>query len=445
MRSTDATGLDVETRRRHFVALRLLGFVVAGLATVTAVSIWRIRSLDGLPDVGDPFDVAAALRPIDLPDEQNAYVAYAAADSVRFRWPQELAKVDFKTLTWSSGQSVRDFVDQKRPALELWREGSERPDALYHQLRAIAADTLLGLAQDMRFLAVLAGVEGSRLEEEGAMGEAWTWYRAMLRFSRHVERHGGLIERHIGVAVHELATRRILHWSADPRVDGKQLRQALDDTLAADALTPPLSDALKYEYLMYLRDTDELRVMITEVPLPGGKGGILEGLTSQLGIRDSFQRIRLRANNDVERSRRAMRLLFANWLAQVDRPAAQRAPVAVREPIVIYEADPTAPPAAHAVSPEFLLKTIDRNPLLRTILHFDEPNYRPYQSKVWEGDGPLARERRRRSVLIVRLAAEVYRREHAAAPTTAGALLGPYLKELPEGIAPTDPIPGSVD
>ena len=51
------------------------------------------------------------------------------------------------------------------------------------------------------------------------------------------------------------------------------------------------------------------------------------------------------------------------------------------------------------------------------------------------GRWTLARERRRRSVLIVRLAAEVYRREHAAAPTTAGALLGPYLKELPEGIA----------
>ena len=288
MRSTDTTDQDVETRRRRFATLRLLGFVVAGLGTVIAVDIWRIRSLDGLPDVGDPFDVAAALRPIDLRDEQNAYVAYAAVDSVPFRWPQELAKVNFKTLTWSSGQSVRDFVAQKRPALELWREGSERPDALYHQLREIAADTLLGLAQDMRFLAVLAGVEGSRLEEEGAMGEAWTWYRAMLRFSRHVERHGGLIERHIGVAVHELATRRILHWAADPRVDVKQLRQALDETLAADALTPPLSEALKYEYLMYLRDTYELRAMIPEVALPGGKGGILEGLTSQMGIRNPF-------------------------------------------------------------------------------------------------------------------------------------------------------------
>ena len=188
------------------------------------------------------------------------------------------------------------------------------------------------------------------------MGPAWSWYRAMLRFSRHVGRHGGLIERLVGAAVHEQAAHRILHWAADPRVDAKQLRQALDDTLAADALTPPLSDALKYEYLMYLRDLRELRVMVKDVPFPGGKDGLLEGMTSRMGIRDPARRVLLRASNDTERSRRAMRLLFANWLAQVDRPAAQRAQVAIKEPVLIYAADLTAPPAARAVAPKVLNK-----------------------------------------------------------------------------------------
>ncbi len=69
---------------------------------------------------------------------------------------------------------------------------------------------------------------------------------------------------------------------------------------------------------------------------------------------------------------------------------------------------------------------------------------RPVQSDPpWESEGELARERRRRSVLIVRLAAELYRREHGAAPAMAGALLGTILEELPEGIAATDPIPAS--
>ena len=82
-----------------------------------------------------------------------------------------------------------------------------------------------------------------------------------------------------------------------------------------------------------------------------------------------------------------MRLLYANWLAQVDRPAAERAPVAIRKPLAIYEADPTAPPAARAISPELLLKAIDRDPLLRTIHHFDVPKDQRLPSRCWEGDG----------------------------------------------------------
>ncbi len=419
---------------------------MVGLALILGISVWRIRTLGGLPDIGDPFAVVEALRPVEIPDEQNAYAGYATAHPGPVRLPKEFPRGDFKNLTWAkTNPTVRTFVEQERPALENWRVASERPDALYHELGTIAPDTLLGLAQDMRYLAHLAGVEGTRFEEEGAMDQAWIWYRAMLRFSRHVGRHGGLIERLVGAAVHEHAAHRILHWSADPRLDAKQLRHALDETLAADALTPPLSDALKYEYLMYLRDLRELRVMVMDVPLPGGKNGLLENMTSRMGIEVPVRRIWLRASNDSERSRRAMRLLFANWLAQVDRPAAQRAPIAIKEPVMIYAADPTAPFTARAVAPEVLNKAIDHNSLSRAIFHFDEPVIGQYRSEVWEGNGTLARERRRRSALIVRLAAELYRREHSRFPPTAGVLLGPYLRELPEGIAAKDPIPAGLD
>ncbi len=58
---------------------RLAIVVFVGLSTFVGVTIWRMRSLDGLPDVGDPFDVAEALRPVEIPDADNAFVAYAAA------------------------------------------------------------------------------------------------------------------------------------------------------------------------------------------------------------------------------------------------------------------------------------------------------------------------------------------------------------------------------
>jgi hypothetical protein len=313
----------------------LLGLVVASIA-VAGLWISGIRRVDGLPDVGDPFDIAEALRPIVIPDADNAYVLYSQARPSPFPVPATVSHVAFDSLTWSkAGENVRAFAAEKRPALELWRQGSERPDAIYHQPGQFALDTILRLASDVRFFAMLAALEGSRLEEKGAMDQAWIWYRAMLRSSRHVGMHGSLIERMMGASTHYLAARRIVHWAADPRVDAKLLRQALNDTLAADAMTPPLSDNLKLEYLMHVRDMDELRVMITEVPMPGGRFGWFEQIVLATGQKASIQRLRLRATNDVERSRRATRLLFSNWLAQIDKPASKRAAIAIQKPVLI--------------------------------------------------------------------------------------------------------------
>ena len=61
------------------------------------------------------------------------------------------------------------------------------------------------------------------------------------------------------------------------------------------------------------------------------------------------------------------------------------------------------------------------------------------------GPGSAARERRRRSALITRLAAELSRREHGRFPDAARQLLGPYLHELPEGIFPDDPVPAGLE
>jgi hypothetical protein len=134
------------------------------------------------------------------------------------------------------------------------------------------------------------------------------------------------------------------------------------------------------------------------------------------------------------------RLLDANWLAQADRPPGRQAPLAMRRPIWIHSSDPTAPAAARAVSPEVLARAIGRLEIAFLLDSGDDPGDAP-----WGERGELTRERLRRSVLIVRLAAELYRREHGAPPATAGALLGPILKELPEGVAADDPIPAGLE
>ncbi len=102
---------------------------------------------------------------------------------------------------------------------------------------------------------------------------------------------------------------------------------------------------------------------------------------------------------------------------------------------------PPPPPRPAPVGPEILARAFERTEMAGFLLGlFSGP-----PDPLWEGQGALARERRRRSVLTVRLAAELYRREHGAAPATAGVLLETVLKQLPEGIAETDPIPAGLE
>jgi len=437
-------------RRRQLERGRLLTWVVVvALIGLSGISVWRMRSLDELPDVGDPFDVALARRPIVISDDDNAYVAYAAAqiksqDAPSAFWDTLWTRKD-GALTWSKADpGVLAFLKKNRAALEIWREGSERPDSFYHQPSEQAFDIILPLMQEVALHTGMAALEGSRLEEKGEMEAAWGWYRTMLRSSRLIGRHGVLVERRCGAKMHELAAQCILHWAADPRVDTKHLHQALEDTLAADALTSPDSEAVKLEYLMCLRDLEELLASVREIDMPGGRADWMNQVVPW-NVRREIHRLRLRASNDVERSRRALRLVFANWLAQVDRPAAERAPVAILKPTLIYAADPTAPPAARAVKPELLDKAIDHTSLARIMVRSNDAANAADRFWWWEREGFLARERRRRSVLIVKLAALLYRREHGQLPPNAGALLGPYLKVLPEGVKSDDPIPSQLE
>ena len=179
--------------------------------------------------------------------------------------------------------------------------------------------------------------------------------------------------------------------------------------------------------------------------MPGGKFSWFEQIANRTGVKPQIQRMRLHATNDVVRSRRAARLLFANWLAQVDKLASERAPVAIQKPLPIYEFEPNSPAAVFGVDARDLDRALTNTALAQQMFRDDDPQSGGYTKAPWEGDGPLAREPRRRAILIVKLAAELYRREKSQPPATAGSLLGPYLKILPEGVDRDDPIPSGLD
>jgi hypothetical protein len=125
---------------------------------------------------------------------------------------------------------------------------------------------------------------------------------------------------------------------------------------------------------------------------------------------------------EPERSRRVLRLIFANWLAYYDLPPDRRpAPDPdVTGAFDFYALGPEAPAGARALSPRaldrWLSTTEDAQALLRG----------------WDLRTVRIGERAAYRDLVVLLASQLYRRDHGRGPDSEQDLVGPYLKALPD-------------
>jgi hypothetical protein len=118
--------------RKRLRQLARVTFALAiGLAlAATALAIWWLTSLNGLPDIGEPFDVAA-FRAFSIPDDQNAFAflrrAIEKLTPIR-SW--EGPYPDGPKLSWSiANPKVREWAGENREALEVFLQGADRPDA----------------------------------------------------------------------------------------------------------------------------------------------------------------------------------------------------------------------------------------------------------------------------------------------------------------------------
>ena len=72
-------------RLRQLLRVTLVLAICLAVAA-TALAIWWLTSLNGLPDIGDPFDVAA-FRAFSIPDDQNAFTFLRRATKSSLRGP----------------------------------------------------------------------------------------------------------------------------------------------------------------------------------------------------------------------------------------------------------------------------------------------------------------------------------------------------------------------
>ena len=411
-----------KTPRRKRIAVAALAAIVAG------PPLWWSIQLAGLPDIGEPFDVAA-FRSFTIPEERNADPLYLRASRSLRRWGVRLSssggRLDGLTRWAAADPELRGWAEENREALDLYRRASERPDCLgavprftgYHQ-------DLWGLGIPLEQLGLLALLEGSRLEEKGDMAGAWGWYRAVLRTIHHVGRHGTVERRAIAQGWYNDLLARLGTWSADPRTAPALLRRALDDAVACESLAPSEAYTLKAEYL----DVDRL-LEAPDAPTvlpPGSWSAPIPSLAFSLtreqteALYETWRRWR----REPERSRRAIRLAIANWVAFEESPPASR-PKAAPVPwltFAFHPLGPDAPTRARALSPRalagWLRSTIDANFFLGS----------------WGWSAVRATEQSNRRKLLILLAGELFRRDHGSDPTSSESLVGPYLKTLPEAV-----------
>jgi hypothetical protein len=415
-----------KSRRRIRVASLAL------LAMIVGPPVWWSVQLLGLPDIGDPFDTRV-FRAFTIPEDRNAYVLYAEAARMLQPWNQDGKSARFRINLnptrgaalprWSNAiPELREWADQNREALAVYRRGSERPDALdaIPKFNGYHSD-LWNMDGALRSLVSLALLEASRLEDSGNMAGAWGWYRAVLRTIHHVGMHGTVYRRTTAQTWHNDLRTRLIDWARDQRTTPAMIRAALDDVVACESLAPSESYLLKAEYLDVDRLLDRPDGPTRSAPaswsvlIPAYDIGLNPEWTESLyGAWRAWRR-------EPQRSRRAMRLAIANWLAYYQTPPEKRPRPDPKRWLTFdfYAFGLEAPANARLLSPRSLAgwldSSIDANFLFGS----------------WNWTGVRMTDRANYRALLILLGEELYFRDQGVGPPNPEALVGPYLRSLP--------------
>jgi hypothetical protein len=389
--------------RRFLATICLLLVALAG-----SFAIWWGMSLRRLPEIGPPFDLNAEST-LSIPESENAFLDYREAVSKlvgerladrfgRFQgWPQ---------LT----QLERDWFFANAAAVGLWFDGTAKDRAANNQGDVV---------QGMRTLNLLARIAGSRMESEGEPDEAWDWYRAGLRASRHLGMHGSFIERLAGIALYTDIAESIRVWSDHPGLSRTAIRQALDDLITINAMTPSLGDNLRSEYLATRSLLDDPELTVSKIDRERSIATAVGGPNPSAGWKERFARFLKR---EPERSHRLLNLLFANWLSADGRPESDRATrrrTISGRTYLDWPADAGSPGRP---APEELDRWLESTLFLRRVL----PPFSAFEKAE-------RREAALRAALVIELAERLYARDHGKRPESPEQLVGPYLKALPDG------------
>jgi hypothetical protein len=395
-----------------------IAILLCGAGSRAADTPALLSALPTIPDVGEPFDVKISIS-VPFSYRNNAFTLYRHAESsyvippvafktlrhpgVRFKWNAFNNNLN-ETLEkgWDhANAAVRDWLEANEFALAIWHRGTlcgESIDVPPGDLRVWNIPKHFRGLQEFSRLACLKAVR------DGATGkpaDAWKWQVATLRSSVHVAMHAGLAERLASMAIYNLAADSARSWAGRREVSASDLRQALMDTLAVNASLPPVSEAIKGDYLTWRRPSDRN-----------------EGLKQLIS---GFPRL-FEIVGYEERARRVLNVVYANLLSQADRPRFLRTPLPGNLPL--FGRGGSAPWKAKVYADE----EIERKMLAFPVDFKIAERMLPFKSMF----DALDSQRTYEAALVLSLGLQVHHRKHGQFPANLDELVKEgYLPSIP--------------
>lgn len=385
----------------------MIPVVIITLLIATPI-VYRSTKFSGIPPIEEVVDRKE--RELELEDSQNAFSFYRSASAMLPPMPQNSTvdtSVGLEILKFQRGwesvpDDVRDYLKKSEPALAEWRLGTELDDGVYIDVSTANCLTMLPITQDLREFSRLAILQTVRCLDEGKPDEAWQWLRASLRSSRHSGKHGFLIERLVGMALHKITTQAIAVWATHESVSLADVEHALKEVREIYKLTAPVSSTIKIEYSTSLNTIFGGRKVLDELIEYRAPEQLVGGY--------------LFVNAEPELSLTLMRHVFANVLSQCDLPPWERDEAGSL--LGLYR--PTGKESPPLMDPDRLTEAVLDSVIARELV--------PAVSQCVRA---IDEERTRQHALEICLLMEIYRRKKGEYPTSMSLLVPDLLPEIP--------------
>ncbi|MDE2505747.1 MAG: hypothetical protein KGM43_00900, partial [Planctomycetota bacterium] len=213
--------------------------------------------------------------------------------------------------------------------------------------------------------------EASRLESEGDLAGAWRLYRACLRG----ERLGAARAEHtarwwIASQLGAPTIAAVGRWAQNPGNNAKLLRVAFDDALALDQIAISDEYSLQFDYIHTFADLDRRDDRSRRDLI------LMNTIRPEISIYIPYETRERLAEflrvlyHEPERSRRLLRLVYAQRLAFASQPFGKRPTPAESVslgflgvmPVELYDFGPDAPAAARVLSAAKLARWLRTSP-----------------------------------------------------------------------------------